>query len=267
MNTTTKKMLDILKQLRDDYGILAVKAEFEAEGSRTDELITLNEVVFRADMRLFIKIGGCEAVRDLDQCRLLGARGIMAPMIETPFAMKKFCDASNKVYTPEEQKDVEFIINAETGVAFENFDAILNAGKSLLNTISIGRVDLSGSIGLSRKEINNDQVFEMAKVFAQKATQNGIKAGFGGGISFEAIPFIQKMIPYVTRFETRKIVFDIQNCKDKMHDAILCAMHFEYLYLKAKCAFYDRMAKEDEKRMLMLKERIDADAGNDADYF
>ena len=57
MNLITKEMLEVLKQLRDEYGILAVKAEFEAEGSRTDELISLNEVVFRADMKMFIKIG------------------------------------------------------------------------------------------------------------------------------------------------------------------------------------------------------------------
>ena len=89
MNRTERKMLEILKELKNEHNVLAVKAEFEAEGSRTDELVKLNEIVSRADMNLFIKIGGCEAVRDLDQCKLLGARGIMAPMIESPFAMKK----------------------------------------------------------------------------------------------------------------------------------------------------------------------------------
>ncbi|MFQ9205035.1 MAG: aldolase, partial [Flavonifractor plautii] len=86
MNKTEKRMLDILKELKNEYGVLAVKAEFEAEGSRTDELVKLNEIVFRADMDIFIKIGGCEAVRDMDQCRIFGAAGIMGPMIETPFA-------------------------------------------------------------------------------------------------------------------------------------------------------------------------------------
>jgi len=266
MNLITREMLDVLKKLRDEYGILAVKAEFEAEGSRTDELITLNEVVFRADMKMFIKIGGCEAVRDMDQCRLLGARGIMAPMIETPFAMQKFCDASNKVFTEHEQKDIEFIINAETGTALKNFDDILVKGGPLLNAISIGRVDLSASVGLSRKEINSDKVFDMAKEFAEKTIAAGVTVGFGGGISFEAIPFIKRMEQYATRFETRKIVFDLKNCKDKMEEAILCAMNFEYLYLKGKCAFYERMAKEDENRMIMLKQRIDAAEGKDADY-
>jgi hypothetical protein len=260
-------MLTALETLRDKYGILAVKAEFEAEGSRTDELISLNEVVFRANMKMFIKIGGCEAVRDMDQCRLLGAAGIMAPMVETPFAMRKFVDASNKVFTKEEQQDIEFIINAETGAAYQNFDEILAAGKPLLNTIAIGRVDLSASVGLSRTEINSERIYEMTKVFAEKAVQNGIKAGFGGGIAFDAIPFIERMDGIVSRFETRKIVFDYENCKGKLYKAILCAMNFEYLYLKNKCDFYNRMAKEDESRMKMIKQRIDVANGSDADYF
>lgn len=256
MKATEKEMLQILRKMKDEYGVLAVKAEFEAEGSRTDELIMLNEVVYRADMQMFIKIGGCEAVRDLDQCRLLGATGIMAPMIETPFAMKKFCDAVNKVYTPKEQEDIDFIINAETGTAYENFDAILEQGKGMLDTIAIGRVDLSASVGLSRKELNGEKVFELSCGFAKKAHAAGVAVGFGGGISFDAIPFIEKMEGLASRFETRKIVFDLKSAKHCLRAAILSAMEFEYLYLKGKCTFYDRMAKEDEQRMIMLKQRI-----------
>ena len=55
MTNQEKKMLDILKRLKEDYNVLAVKSEFEAEGSRIDELVKLNEVVFRADMDIYIK--------------------------------------------------------------------------------------------------------------------------------------------------------------------------------------------------------------------
>ena len=136
MNLTEKKMLDILRELKNEHNVLAIKAEFEAEGSRTDELVKLNEIVFRADMDLFIKIGGCEAVRDLDQCLLLGATGIMAPMIETPFAMQKFRGAAEKVYG-ENIGDIEWIINAETKTCRKNFDDILKEGKGFLKTISV----------------------------------------------------------------------------------------------------------------------------------
>lgn len=38
MNHKRERMLQILKELKTNYGILAIKAEFEAEGSRLDEL-------------------------------------------------------------------------------------------------------------------------------------------------------------------------------------------------------------------------------------
>lgn len=261
MNKTEKKMLDILKYLKEEHDIIAIKAEFEAEGSRTDELVMLNEIIFRADMKLYIKIGGCEAVRDLDQCRLLGASGIMAPMIESPFAMKKFVSAAHKVYG-NEWENIEWIINAETVLCHQNLDDILEEGKGFLSTISIGRVDLSSSMGLSRDEINGDEVFAKAKDIAIKSRSKGYKVNFGGGISFHAIPFIMNMYPLNDRFETRKVVFHSTNNEEKLKDGILKAMEFETLYLKNKCEYYDRMATEDKARLKMMAERLEI-AGSD----
>lgn len=255
MNQTEKRMLDILKELRDEYNTLAIKAEFEAEGSRTDELVQLNEVIFRADMQLFIKIGGCEAVRDLDQCRLLGATGIMAPMIETPFAMQKYVGAAKKVYG-DCLNDVSWIINAETKTCKQNLADIVDAGKGFLNVVSVGRVDLSASMGLTRKDINSEVMFQETKEIAQYCRSKGLIVNFGGGISFEAIPFIKNIAPYVDRFETRKVVFGIMEDEKRLEMAIYKAMEFETLYLQNKCAYYNRMAKEDEARMQMFTERL-----------
>lgn len=255
MNQTEKRMLDILKELRNEYNTLAIKAEFEAEGSRTDELVQLNEVIFRADMQLFIKIGGCEAVRDLDQCRLLGATGIMAPMIETPFAMQKYVGAAKKVYG-DCLDDVSWIINAETKTCKQNLADIVEAGKGFLNVVSVGRVDLSASMGLTRKDINSDIMFKETKEIAEYCKSKGLIVNFGGGISFEAIPFIKAISPYVDRFETRKVVFGIMDDEKRLEMAIYKAMEFETLYLQNKCAYYNRMAKEDEARMQMFTERL-----------
>ena len=254
MNANEKRMLDILKDLKENYGVLAVKAEFEAEGSRLDELIMLNEVVYRADMNLFIKIGGCEAVRDLDQCKLLGAAGIMAPMIETPFAMKKFVGAAKKVYG-DKCRDIEWIINTETKTCRENFDAILKEGEGFLNTIAIGRVDLSASMGLERKDINSDVMFDAVYDFATRAKKNGIVVGVGGGVSLETVSFLHKMKDYVDKFETRKVVFKMSDNESMLKKGLVSAMEFEMLYLKNKCEFYGEMAKEDQERVKMLEKR------------
>ncbi len=36
MNKNETRMLELLKDLKQNHGVLAIKAEFEAEGSRTD---------------------------------------------------------------------------------------------------------------------------------------------------------------------------------------------------------------------------------------
>ncbi len=258
MNNIERQMLECLKELKGNHNVIAIKAEFEAEGSRTEELVKLNEIVFRADMDIYIKIGGCEAVRDLDECRTLGASGIMAPMIETPFAMTKFIGAIKKVYDEEELKTLKFIINAETITCFKNLDEILSVEgtKELLDSVVVGRVDLSASMGLSRKDINGKVVFDKTKAMLDKTLEKGFVPGVGGGISLESVPFIKDLGSSIQKFETRKVIFKAPEALSNIGHGLLKAMEFETLYLKNKYSFYSRIAQEDIERIRMMEKRI-----------
>lgn len=255
MESEQKKMLRILCELRDSYGVEEVKAEYEAEGTRTDEMVMLSEVVGRANVGLILKVGGCEAVRDIEQARLFGASTIVGPMIETPFAMKKYRGAGEKVFGAQASA-VDWAINTETVTCLDNLDSILKEGDGFLSSVTIGRVDLSASMGLSRADINSNVVLEACSHIASKAHQRGLLVGMGGGISFDAIPFISQMKGLVDKFETRKISFAYTENPDHLRNGILLAMEFETLYLEGKCAYYDRLANEDRGRLQMMAARL-----------
>ena len=184
MNNFERKMSNILKDLRENHNVVGVKAEFEAEGTRLEEALRLKEVIMRAGLPLTLKIGGCEALRDMYEARTIGVSRIVAPMVETPYAMKKFLEAFKLAFTEEERQEVVASINIETGVSIENFDAMLKIPTAKeLNGIVLGRVDLSGSLGLGRDQINNEKITGLMKTVFEKAKAAGLVCAVGGGVS------------------------------------------------------------------------------------
>ena len=49
-------MLELLKRGRDEHGVVAVKAEFEAEGTRPDEFLRLLDLARRADLKVALNV-------------------------------------------------------------------------------------------------------------------------------------------------------------------------------------------------------------------
>lgn len=259
MNTRELRMLDILKELSSNVGIIGVKAEFEAEGTRIDELFRLVEIARRANVKIALKIGGCEAVRDLLEAKQIGVDFIVAPMIETEYALSKFVAAINKTFALDEKRDTSFLLNLETTTGFKNalgmFDFARSSG--VISGCVFGRVDYVGSLGLSRDDANSDRICDDALVLAAELKKRELDLVVGGAISVDSLPHLKKINKiHLTKFETRKVIFSAQGLLNPAIDkALLLAVEFELLWLQNKQSYYNQISIEDNERIKMLNDR------------
>jgi 4-hydroxy-2-oxoheptanedioate aldolase len=250
-------MVELLIELKEEHNCAGVKAEFEAEGTRIEEAMRLKEVSMKAGLGLTLKIGGCEALKDMFDGGSLGTEHLVAPMVETAYALKKYLQAVKLAFSEEQRKDMDFLINLETFTACQNFDAMLQIPEiGLLSGIVLGRVDLTGSLAMSREEINSDKILEICKDAAAKAKQHNMTVVVGGGVSVHSLPFFRSFPEgHLDRFETRKIVFKCPGALQNREEAFLKAVEFELLWLKNKKNYYGSIHREDDTRLVMMEER------------
>lgn len=260
MNILEYSMIEVLKRLKNDYGVFEIKAEFEAEGSRMEEMMRLKDITTTVGLPIILKIGGVEAVTDVYNALSIGVKGIIAPMVETPFALTKYINMIKTMIAEDNAKDIEFAFNVETITACNNLSEMLAVeGIETITGITVGRVDLSASMGIPRDRINNHIVLEKtAENVFWIAKDKGLKTGLGGAITKEALHIVRSiniLKHWLDKFETRKVVFPADSWK-LGEQAIFTANEFELLWLKSKQRYYSRIKVEDAKRIEMLEERL-----------
>jgi hypothetical protein len=257
MNSLERRMVDILKRGREEFGVVAIKAEFEAEATRPDEYLRLLELTRRADLDVALKIGGCEAVSDLLSSKLYGVNYIIAPMVETRYALSKFIEAKNKVYNADESEDTDFLFNLETETTLQNFDEMLPVAKGNVDGVVFGRVDFTLSRGMARTAVNERSISDAVLSVAEKCRDNDLELVVGGSVSVDAIDALKEFRAIrLDRFETRKVIFDGEAANmANIRDGILNAVEFELNWLKNKRDYYQAAGAEDLKRIEMLEKR------------
>ena len=60
-----------------------------------------------------LKTGGCEALRDLIEARQFGVKYIVAPMVETAYALSKYIVAKDTVFKEEQDSYTVFYLTSK----------------------------------------------------------------------------------------------------------------------------------------------------------
>jgi len=255
MDNYFNQMVELIKTNKS-LGQIAIKAEFESEGTRMSELLRLKEIASAAQIPMVVKIGGCEAIRDLLDCKDLRIENLVAPMIESKYAAYKFVQALERVFSLSKLKPNTYI-NIETHTGFKNLDSIAKEISGHVNGIVMGRVDYVGSINKKRDMVNSKELLNDALSIANVCLENKLEFVIGGGISVDAIPFLSEVNKVnLSRFETRKCVFEASKLKDiEISTGLKNAVLFELLWLKSKQSYNSMITEEDNVRIKMLEKR------------
>ena len=256
MNSLEKQMLTLLAEIKTGCGARYVKADFEAEGLRTEEILRLKNVAFRAGLGLSLTIGGCEAKRDLFESKNFGADIIVAPMVESAFALRKYEQAVHKVYSPEECEGIAFWFNLETKSAAARADEILASESACtLDIAAIDRVDLCLSLG-ARGEVDGPEVSALAASLARKAKARGLGTAIGGGVSFRSFGLVSQLTAegILDFYETRKVGFSTAGISEERYRrGLVLAYGFEIFYLRDKMQGKRGSSARDAARLDFLE--------------
>jgi len=237
-----------------DFGCCGIKISYEDEGALLNEIITMRYLTSSIGLKLSIKIGGCEAKRDISDCIDIGCDSIVAPMIESKFALNKFLN-SLKQYEYDREKG----FNLETINAYNCFNELKNENYNV-DFVTFGRVDFVSSLCKDRNYVNSNEILEMVTNIFRVIKENlNVKCYLGGAISIETKDFIKELIKLnlLDKFETRYVIFDVNKINiEKFDELLYLANLFEVEWLKYISLRYNKLANKDIQRILMIEDRI-----------
>ena len=259
MNSREFKCSRLLKDLVENEGVIGIKTSFEDEGATFNEVMRLKEICNQADTKLTLKIGGPEAVRDMMDSSIIGVKGLVGPMVESAFGLKKYITAINNNIPESIIPSLNLYINVETINGVNDIDNISKLPEfEQLHGVTVGRVDLVGSLGKDRKFVDSDEMYSLVKKVFTKVKSKGLKACMGGAVSIDSLDFLKRLYSegLLDKFETRYVIFDPSISLKNLSRALAKAQAFEYEWLVCKSEAHQLLADRESKRIKMTQDRL-----------
>jgi hypothetical protein len=234
--------------------IRAIKCETEAEGADFAKIAFFNSIAKQQGVPLVVKIGGCEALNDIQQIININVEGIVAPMVESDFAALKFCHAL-QVFS---YKFGIRTITIETKTAINNLDEITSISRDSITNVTFGRSDLAASYRDGRKP-NDDVIWNILENSAARLRlyHGHLKLTVGGSIDSATFAIAQsrlcRLAVLFDFWETRRFVIDFSACESAgiLHDIIGLEALYEERYYRT----FGEVASKNLKRAGNLGDR------------
>ena len=198
-----KELKEKLQVLTENHHVVGIKTGTEVEDMGFEEIEFIKS--FAQDTPLTVKIGGPEARNDIRHCIKAGVNVILAPMVETVYALTNFVRTVESIAEEMNVPLPKLAVNIESKTAVKNLDEMLHSkAVSRLYQATIGRSDLSKSMHLS---VDDAEVINSARQAIKKLNKHGLITSVGGGITMENISALSLDMP-MNKINTRHIVFN-----------------------------------------------------------
>ncbi len=250
------KFIKYLKKLKK-FNAVAVKQSLEDEGASFDELKKMRRITKAAGVQHNIKVGGCEAKTDIYSCEKIGVSGIVAPMVETAYALRKFIQITSK------NKTQKLYINLESIHALENISKIINSGDfKKLEGVVIGRSDLAGSLNLEKTEVDSKRIYNLVFNLLKKIKKKKVVTKMGGSLTPNSLDFVRKLFNHnlLDSVETRNVEIKLnKKVLKNFKDIIIDVFNFELEWIKfnqKNNSSRNKIKNDSVSRIRELKKRL-----------
>lgn len=248
--------MGILGELLGTFSVSSFKTSFEDEGAYLTEANDIIRMAHMAKLPATVKIGGCEAKSDIQNCITYGVNNIVAPMVETSFSARKFVDACKNLVIDTSQKS--FFVNIETIQAVNHCEEIIDEVAGFAEGIVVGRSDLSKSLGLTKSDTNSEKVYNYTEKVLAAAKQRNMQTTMGGNLNSEGYEFIKKLYDkgLIDRIETRLVICNVdERLINSYQKFIELSIGLEKEILESRLKIINARKKKVEDRISAIASR------------
>lgn len=249
--TSLEKLQNKFIELNQYGYVVGLKTGTEIEDMGKEEISLMKDIC--QSKPLTVKIGGTEARRDMRECLEIGVDAILAPMVETEYALANFVYSFEDV-AGSKSNLLSLAMNLETATGIRNLDTMIRSSAfSHLKQVTIGRGDLSASMNLA---VADPEVTRVTDAAIRKIKNAGKMTSVGGGWQVEDI---ESVLPGLSpdTINTRHVV--LENSKGLHKNArfhLANALSFEidlYKFFREK---FSQRAKFFDGRIQLLSARL-----------